>query len=397
MTIEVLLYHSAMIGAPSATLNAAGGLTALLDACLVNGFNVRTLTEITRSGSTATAVVDGANPYQIGEVIEVAGAAPTAYNGRFRVTGRTTSTVSWQVVGTPASPATGTITARHPAAGWVRSQFAENVVAYRTIAGGLEHWVQVEDNNPFNDSSVSSRVRMAVGLTGLDTGTQLAEQCRINKANNWVLVADGRTVYLVMGQRETFVFGEANSFADVDDYCFVQSRGSNANNTGTVDGTSQQYGRVFPAVSVDTSLTGASFGARVLRSYAQIGPDVLASPAFFRGYSSSTTAAVNNSRLGSGLTSPVDGKVLLFPIVLIERDGVTEGSAGLVYRGQMRGVFSMGGFVSPGNFSNGFTMLDDVVIAGQLRRVAVVRFGDNQGFGNPGPMQMAIELADSWV
>ena len=118
MAIDVLLYHSGMSGAPGANLRVAGGLTDLLNACLVDGFNVRDITGIVRSGTTATATIDGSNPWQIGGVIELAGADQAAYNGRQRVTARTDSTVSFEVSGSPATPATGTITAKMPGAGW---------------------------------------------------------------------------------------------------------------------------------------------------------------------------------------------------------------------------------------------------------------------------------------
>ena len=48
MAQEIVFYHSAMQGAASGTLNALGAAIAVLDACLVNGFNVNTIGTLTR-------------------------------------------------------------------------------------------------------------------------------------------------------------------------------------------------------------------------------------------------------------------------------------------------------------------------------------------------------------
>jgi hypothetical protein len=68
--------------------------------------NVATLTFTNQTGGTLTSA-----PFQIGQKITVAGTGVSAYNGIVTVTGCTTSTVTYALVGTPASIATGTVTA----------------------------------------------------------------------------------------------------------------------------------------------------------------------------------------------------------------------------------------------------------------------------------------------
>lgn len=393
MAIEVLMYHSGQAGAPAANLALAGGLTTLLDACLVNGFNTRSVTSLTRTGGVATANISGTNPFQIGDVIEVEGASPAAYTARHRVTARTDGSVSFAIDGAPASPATGTITVKHPGAGWQRLAIATNVVGYRTVAGGSEHWLQVEDNNPFADSGGSVRVRMAVGLTGLDTASQLSEQIRIQKLNGWVLVADGRTAYLFFQQNLSFAFGDFASFGSADDYAFMCSRGLNASSSVTVEGgNNTTAGSVFPGLGSDSNYASGSLGGRILRSYSQVGPDVNAYPGFVRATnagSSNEYPAISGSRAGT-LVSPVDGKVLLFPILLMER-GTASGFAGSFFRGQLRGVYQLGGVVPGDSFTNGFSLLDEIVINGVTRRVVVVRWATVQS-----SFQMALDISDTW-
>ena len=72
-----------------------------------------TVSSITRSGSTATLTLSAAHGVTVGDLTSftIAGAAQTEYNGLFVGTAAGTTTVTFTVTGTPATPATGTITA----------------------------------------------------------------------------------------------------------------------------------------------------------------------------------------------------------------------------------------------------------------------------------------------
>jgi hypothetical protein len=65
---------------------------------------------ITRSSSTATATVNS-HGLANGDPVTIAGATQSEYNGTFTVSNVTTNTFDYTVTGTPATPATGTITA----------------------------------------------------------------------------------------------------------------------------------------------------------------------------------------------------------------------------------------------------------------------------------------------
>lgn len=66
---------------------------------------------ITRSGSTATATFSTAHQYAPGTQITIAGADQAEYNGTYTVLSVPTETsLTYQISGTPATPATGTIT-----------------------------------------------------------------------------------------------------------------------------------------------------------------------------------------------------------------------------------------------------------------------------------------------
>ncbi len=92
--------------------NNWGDLTNLLDALLVNGYNLKTVASITRSGSTATATVSAGHSYHVGAIVKIEGADQADYNGEFEVLSADSTTFTYEVSGSPASPATGTISAK---------------------------------------------------------------------------------------------------------------------------------------------------------------------------------------------------------------------------------------------------------------------------------------------
>lgn len=80
---------------------------------------LRSVSSITRSGSTATATTSASHGYSTGDTVTIAGAAQSEYNGAVSVTVTGSTTFTYPVTGTPATPATGTITAYVEIAGSV--------------------------------------------------------------------------------------------------------------------------------------------------------------------------------------------------------------------------------------------------------------------------------------
>jgi hypothetical protein len=72
------------------------------------------ISSIYRTGATATATTFAAHGYVTGRVVEVSGAVETEYNGAFPIVVTSPFTFTYTVVGTPASPATGVISALSP-------------------------------------------------------------------------------------------------------------------------------------------------------------------------------------------------------------------------------------------------------------------------------------------
>ena len=64
MSNKVKWMHNGFAGAPVLT-NNWGSLTALLDACLVNGFNLKTVTALSRTDDTATATIGTGHGFMV--------------------------------------------------------------------------------------------------------------------------------------------------------------------------------------------------------------------------------------------------------------------------------------------------------------------------------------------
>ena len=109
--VQYVPYYS--YSAPWATLKLgsvnsdADQLVEVKGACALEAS--ASVTSLTRSGSTATATV-AAHGFSNGDYILIVGANEAAYNGTFIISNVTTNTFDYTVTGTPATPATGTIT-----------------------------------------------------------------------------------------------------------------------------------------------------------------------------------------------------------------------------------------------------------------------------------------------
>lgn len=75
-----------------------------------NAPNPISVTSLTRSSSTATATTAAPHSYASNDYVTIAGATQTEYNGKKKITVTGASSFTYPVTGTPATPATGTIT-----------------------------------------------------------------------------------------------------------------------------------------------------------------------------------------------------------------------------------------------------------------------------------------------
>lgn len=198
---KVRLYRYSDANAPVLS-GTAGALIAILDACLVDGYDSKSINTLTVTGNNATAVISAGHTYEVGAVIRIAGATPTALNGDWRlasVTG-TDAVFSVEGLGIAEGAATGTITALRAPAGWAKIYSDTNRAAYRSLdyADHNGMTLYVDDTN-----ATYAQWRGYESMSDIDTGTgpfptdaQLSGGCYVGKANNttgtrnWALVAD---------------------------------------------------------------------------------------------------------------------------------------------------------------------------------------------------------------
>ncbi len=94
----------------------------------------KSVSSMTRSGSTVTVVTSTSHGYVTGEYVLIAGASPSAYNGGWKITVTNATTFTFDIgTATPSSPATGTITSARAKAAFR----AADVNKYIKINNGL--------------------------------------------------------------------------------------------------------------------------------------------------------------------------------------------------------------------------------------------------------------------
>jgi len=255
MAIGVKFFRSTDASATFLT-TAAGSLVAILDACLVNGYNSKTIT-ITRSGSVATATAT-AHGFVSGQVIVVSGASQTEYNGEFYVVDVTANTFTYAVTGTPATPATGTITAKIAPAGWEIAFTGTNKRVYRAPSGaGNREYLRIDDS-----AANLARVNFYEAMTDVDTGTdpmptaaQFAGGLYIYRStsasNPWMITANNKLFHMFcwhQGQDsgDAYTFGDFKSYVGSDTYnTVIMARPSSSSSSfwwSQVNGTSGSAG-----------------------------------------------------------------------------------------------------------------------------------------------------------
>lgn len=391
-----VFYTSAMAGFPGGNTRVAGGLIAVLDACLVNGANLITATSVTQVGGIATAVFAGNHNFSVGDSVLIEGATPSAYNGRAQVTAKTSDRISWIVDSALASPAAGTITVKHPGAGWTKSWSDTNMAAYRsaTSDNGVGAYMQIEDNNPYNDAHESFRWRACEGHTSLDTATRLATIGRrftkYATQTKWWCVADDRKVYLALLSNDTgscnavFSFGELLRLSASDTGAWVFP-------AGDAVGAWNMQSRCV-TVGTRTDRTSAGYAYQVLKTWngfdlpANLSATLLGSTVEWNG-----DQDLDAMQRSGSAPNPLTGAVELLPVRGIEQvnTGTSRGCA--LYRGVFPGVYQLTGPL-PALFFDSFQLgrLPNAEIGGVPRNILVAKIGT--GYNS----QVAFDLTGPW-
>lgn len=235
-TLPVKWYSAHMQGAPATAANdrsVSGKLVAILDACLVDGFNLVTLDSLVVAGNMATATRSAGCSYMPNQVIEIAGATPSALNGQWRVYDAPTGqTIRFQTTGISDQTATGTITCKTPSLGWERVFSSGHSRVYRSPnTDSPRSYYRINDTYVTNE--YVAKVTAARNMTAIDAYTDpwitdsTTPGIGLPRPNHayWALFGDDRTVYWFLEASNSqgspwngYGFGDYTSFLPNDAY-----------------------------------------------------------------------------------------------------------------------------------------------------------------------------------
>jgi len=263
MSNEVIWYDSSETGAPTLN-NVAGSMIAVLDACLINGFNVKSVTSIVVASNVATVTCTGhgySNSY--GKLVKIAGATPAGLNGNKQITVTGANTFTFVTSGISDQTATGTIDARRaPLGTWQKAYTGTNKAMYRsTDTGASGALLRVEDAlSGGGCTATSARVRMVEAASGVDTFTipcptvaQLTDGgywqrgANTATAKTWRLIGDGRFFWFLTQlstgtSHAPYLFGDYLSYKAGDltnavvGFSSADPGGSTNSTTASIDG-----------------------------------------------------------------------------------------------------------------------------------------------------------------
>lgn len=232
MAYPVKWFTSEMGGAPTLP-NAPGSMIALLNACLIDGFNLQTLDSLTwdSQAGEATGTVANGHGYVRDQVIVISGANEAAYNDEHRVTWIDSTSFRFAPTTAPSGDATGAITAKAaPIGQWERTydDGAGTKAAYRSIdpqATGI--FLRVDDTGTIpGQYDYNAEVRGCIDMTDVDTWGEYFWDSENNSwwhkshsasiQANWTLVGDGGIFYIYIAPEPEETWGHVNVFGDID-------------------------------------------------------------------------------------------------------------------------------------------------------------------------------------
>lgn len=241
--MSVIWYDSSEAGAPVLN-NAAGALLSVLQACLVDGFNTKSVTSLSVTANVATATIS-AHGYSgtYGKPVRVGGASVGALNGDKQITVVDANTVTFPAPGVANGTATGTITMKRAPLDWVRVFTGTNKAVYRSgDPASTQIMLRLDDTNAGVASAFEARARMYETMTDVDTGTgpgptdaqtsggqYWTKGANSATAKKWQMIGDGRLFYFFTEGNDStgaglfpHAFGDIVSYRAGDPYgCYL--------------------------------------------------------------------------------------------------------------------------------------------------------------------------------
>ena len=195
---DIKFYVHSNTNAPQLT-NNFGCMIDVLDACLVNGFGSQAVSTLTAVGTTVTATFGSAHNFMQYQVIKIAGATQTEYNGEFRIlTVPNANSITFKLAAAPSvTTATGTINCSLPPLGWLKPFSGTGKAAYRsanTLLASRPYLRVVDALDAAYTSTYAKYAKVGIVEDMSDIDTMLGVQAPYDSASpdkNWVGTGSG--------------------------------------------------------------------------------------------------------------------------------------------------------------------------------------------------------------
>lgn len=207
-----IFLRSSMTGAP--TLQAVNGnINAILNACLVNGFNTQSVSSASAASGVVTFNFASSPGFSAEDTVTIAGSTGAVADGQYRVQSAASNQVLVAIPGVPDGAVGGTITMKFSPLGWTRAYNGTNLGAYRQ-GGAASHkrYLRVYDGSLSVDYSWYARGYET--MTAISSGTQpfpttamiggngtgfYGGQYSLPGVHAWIVVGTPRAFYLMIG------------------------------------------------------------------------------------------------------------------------------------------------------------------------------------------------------
>lgn len=289
--------------------NAYGSMIGVLDACLVNGISLGSVSTLTAVGTTVTAVFSNAHNLMQYQVLKITGANQAEYNGEHRIlTVPNATSVTFQLANIPGvTTATGSITASLPPLGWEKPFSSTNVngggkAAYRsknTLLPSRPFLRVVDELDPAYTATYAKFAKVGIVEDMTDINTMLGVQAPYDSASpdkNWVGAGTGTSV--INGWAKWYYATNAAANTPLNETTTPASGSRTWILVGSTD-----YFYILPATNIDSVVKNPyGFGAFDSLLQSDASANFLSAAYDYRAASSNTTRSTFMSTTSSSGT-----------------------------------------------------------------------------------------------
>lgn len=217
-------FHNLMAGAPVLS-GTVGAMIGVLDACLINGFDVKTGTSLVVAAGVATLSFTGSHSATVDSVILVSGVTDiTALNGEQKITAIGAGFVKFATAAANGTVA-GTISFKMAPAGWAKVFTGTNLAVYQSAdSAGMGMYLRVDDTG-----TTFIRVVGYESMTDVNTGVgAFPSAAQMSGGGYWIKssVASAAAIpWVLFSDSRKFIFHNQSHFPSSTLYLGGSTRG----------------------------------------------------------------------------------------------------------------------------------------------------------------------------